>query len=124
MRKILLLLFFVTSCAFVFAQDISKKFSATTQMFINERDGKLTLPDNPKPSNIQGQTLIIGKTTQSYGSDRPIAKPDTINGVPMIAAFIRLADNSDVSSLEAKGVIVQCKFNKGLVTALDSCRQY
>jgi uncharacterized protein involved in exopolysaccharide biosynthesis len=55
MRKILLLLFFVTSCAFVFAQDISKKFSATTQMFINERDGKLTLPDNPKPSNIQGE---------------------------------------------------------------------
>jgi hypothetical protein len=117
MRKILLLLFFVTSCAFVFAQDISKKFSATTQMFINERDGKLTLPDNPKPSNIQGKTLIIGKPDR-HTEGRPIAKPDTINGVPMIAAFIRLLDNNDVSSLEAKGVIVQCKFNKGLVTAL------
>lgn len=103
-----------------FAQDdIGSKLSITTQMFLNERDGKIDV--NPSPQALKGYTVVGADTLRLAPGVHPqrlYVEPTQINGINYIAAFIRLQDNSDVSPLEEKGVQVQCKFDKGLVTAL------
>ena len=120
MRRICILLIMAASTMMSFAQDdVSKKLSVTTQMFLDEMKGNITfsMPDVPSRRKAPGST---GNTTgKSHGKKhgRIIAAPDTINGKVYISAFIRLDDNTSVSDLEELGVEVQCKFQNGLVTA-------
>ena len=98
--------------------DVSRKLSITTQMFLQEMKGELTM-DGPSrvrkaPSQMTAEEKELDRM---HKYDRVIAKPDTIGSKVYISAFIRLDDNTDVSDLEALGVEVQCKFDKGLVTA-------
>ena len=103
-----------------YGQDISKKLSSSTQMFIDERDGNISFERDVTTEKALGLQRVGDAIVPNgrLGHDRIIAKPDTINGVAKISAFIRLNDNSDVSALEAMGVEIQCKFKNGLVTAL------
>lgn len=98
--------------------DVSKKFSITTQMFLSEMRGDIKIESPSRVRKAPGQMTAKEKQLERmHKYDRFIAEPDTIKGKVYISAFIRLDDNTDVSELEAMGVEVQCKFDNGLVTA-------
>ena len=91
------------------------KMSITTQLFLEEMAGNLTFAKEVPPIKL---------TTPSPGTRplpkprRPIVDPDTINGKVYIASSVRITNESDLAELESKGVIIQCTFDKGLVTTL------
>ena len=98
--------------------DVSKKFSITTQMFLSEMRGDIKIESPSRVRKAPGQMTVKERQLERmHKYDRFIAEPDTIKGKMYISAFIRLDDNTDVSELEAMGVEVQCKFDNGLVTA-------
>lgn len=110
---ILMMGFFIAG----WAQDESK-LSITTQMFLQELNGDISLKRDTKAEKQHGLVPsddVLHRVKNN--KDRLIAKPDTINGTVYISAFIRLKDNNNLSDLEALGVQVQCKFEKGLITA-------
>ena len=100
------------------------KLSMTTEMFINElNDGGF---DPVKQAERRrARRALLGKEVFeeiephrcSKNDGRFYAAPDTINGRAYVSAFITLEDNNDVSALEALGVKVQCKFEKGIITS-------
>ncbi len=119
MRKSVILLAMLTITLGVMAQRKNvEKLSATTQMFLDERDGKLTFQRDVKNEKVKGLKPVDGPQMHKRDFNRIYASPDTINGVAMISAFIRLDDEMQLSDLEAMGIEVQCTFKNGLVTAL------
>ncbi len=118
MRKFLLMtVLFVGFTLTGWAQNESK-LSWSTQLFLNERDGSISLERDTKAEKNLGLVRIDEDLKSNKKmNDRLIAKPDTINGKAYIAAFIRLNDNTNVSELEALGVEIQCTFKNGLITA-------
>ena len=99
--------------------DINGKLSISTQMFLKEQKGEISLDETetPAPRRAPGRHGEDLPLLSDKRHGRIIARPDTIDGRAYISAFIRLDDNKDVSALEALGVVVQCKFADGLVTA-------
>ena len=102
--SVILALIMLTAPAItMWGQETNKKFSMTTQMFIDEMQeqkqqqatGKLRSPER-QPSD--GSLMIK--------PERVIASPDTINGVAYIACFIHLNNPSDLSDVRALGVKV------------------
>ena len=89
------------------------KMSITTQMFLEERDGRLTFDTEIPPMRSSNPNMKPLPKPR-----RPYAAPDTIDGKVYIAATVRITHESDLADLESKGVIIQCKFDKGLVTTL------
>ncbi len=102
-----------------FAQGTAGKLSWSTQLFLDELNGDISLDRDVTTEKKMGlvRTDAVVGLSNTRMRDRIIATPDTINGKVYIAAFITLDDNNDVSALEALGVEVQCKFNGGIVTA-------
>ncbi len=87
-------------------------------MFLQELKGEISFERDIKTERRLGlKRADVGNRMAGNLGDRLIAKPDTIDGKVYISTFIRLKDNSDVKELEALGVQVQCKFDKGLITA-------
>lgn len=116
MKRILLTFTLAVFTLVGFAQSkIDGKLSISTQMFLDELNGKLEVNPSTKASKPVGN-LVFGRKAQL--PDRPYAKPDTINGKAYISCFVRLRDSDDIKELEALGVEVQSKFINGLVTAL------
>ncbi len=119
-KKSLLFGLMMSSGAFLFAQnDINNKLSVTTQMFLNERDGKEVVRRKaPAKEKELGLKLDESYRAQLEWNDgRIYAEPEVQNGVKYISTFIRVKNEAEISELEAKGVQVQCKFNDGLLTA-------
>lgn len=120
MRKVMLLFLMMVSATLSFAQDgedsLESKYSISTMMFLNERDGKISFEATPQSNQVNG--TFVPLKPMSRRSDRIIARPDTVDGKAYIACFLRLKDQGDLADVEAKGVRVQCKFQKGLITAL------
>ena len=116
MKKLLLTFVLTTFTLVGFSQsDVDRKLSITTQMFLNELNGKIDL--NPSTTS-KGP---LGNLTLDKNGPKPtrlIATPDTIDGKVYISSFLRLQDSNDVAELEALGVVIQTKFINGLVTAL------
>ena len=115
MKKILLTITLTMFTIVGFAQtDIKDKLSTTTQMFLDELNGKLKFSSN---SFVPHQDkVVIGKKTPL--PPRIFASPDTIDGKVYISCFLRLVDSNKTKDIEVLGVQVQCKFQNGLVTAL------
>ncbi|MBQ3628768.1 MAG: S8 family serine peptidase [Bacteroidaceae bacterium] len=106
--------------AVVFAQsdDVGKKLSITTQMFLDELKGEISFERNTQNEKKLGlKPVDMDLRWNRKHRDRMIATPDTIDGEVYISAFIRLEDDSQLSELEALGVQVQCSFDNGLITA-------
>ena len=116
MKKLLLTFVLTTFTLVGFSQsDVDRKLSITTQMFLNELNGKIDL--NPSTTS-KGP---LGNLTLDKNGPKPtrlIATPDTIDGKVYISSFLRLQDSNDIAELEALGVVIQTKFINGLVTAL------
>ena len=104
-----------------FAQDdASQKFSVTTQMFLDELEGNITVERDTKAEKQLGLIPLDKSWQMQRGKNvgRIYAAPDTIDGRAYIAAYLRLDDASQKSEVEAKGVILQNEFNNGLFTSL------
>ncbi len=111
-----LLLGFVTIGMAVFAQGVPyiNKMSVTTQMFLDEMEGKIDFDQQvPPPAKTTSPDMQPLPKVR-----RPIVTPDTIDGKVYISATVRIADESSLADLESKGVIVQCTFDHGLLTTL------
>lgn len=120
MRKICLIFACMAFSAVVFAQsdDVSKKLSVTTQLFLDELKGEISFERNTQNEKKLGlKPVDLDLRWNRKHRDRMIATPDTIDGEVFISAFIRLEDDSQLSELEALGVQVQCLFDNGLITA-------
>ena len=112
MKKFLLLSVMALVVSIGAVAGINEKLSATTQLFIAERDGKISLDmkiDGPKM-----MTRAPLKRTQPV--ERLIATPEDYNGVTVVPAFIHINPNR-TSKIESMGVIIQERF-KEFVTAL------
>lgn len=95
------------------------KYSASTLMFLDERDGITELPKvNQKPSlKLKLESLpFTDKGVKRKPLQRPIAQAEDVNGTQMISAFVALSDNN-YSALEGLGVLIEAKFDK-LATTL------
>ncbi len=120
MRKICLLFACMAFSSVVFAQsdDVSKKLSVTTQLFLDELKGEISFERNTQNEKKLGlKPVDMDLRWNRKHRDRMIATPDTIDGEVFISAFIRLENDSQLSELEALGVQVQCSFDNGLITA-------
>lgn len=91
---------------------INEKLSASTQLLIAERDGLISL--DMKVSGPKKLTRPPLLRTQPV--ERLIAKPERINGVEMVSAFIHI-DPKNTTMIERMGVVIQERFNE-FVTAL------
>ena len=112
MKKFLLLSVMALVVSIGAVAGINEKLSATTQLFIAERDGKISLDmkiDGPKM-----MTRAPLKRTQPV--ERLIAAPENYNGLTVVPAFIHINPNR-TSKIESMGVIIQERF-KEFVTAL------
>lgn len=118
-KRLLFSIIFAATVVVGWAQnDDGNKLSITTQMFLQELKGEISFERDIKSERRLGLNRAdVGNRMAGNLGDRLIAKPDTIDGIVYISTFIRLKDNSDVKELEALGVQIQCKFDKGLITA-------
>ena len=113
--RFMLLLGFLTISVTAWSQIANvEKMSISTQMFLNELAGKISL--DPPASTTKGSGEIDNPNVQPY--QRPIASPETVNGVECISSFICVTDESVISELEALGVIIECRFDNGILTSL------
>ncbi len=112
-----ILIFTLTLFAFIgFAQtDIDGKLTITTQMFLDEINGKIEISPSTKSTHPSDVLILEGKAPLP---ERFYAAPDTIDGKVYISCFVRLENNDDTHELEEMGVVVQERFINGLVTAL------
>ncbi len=88
------------------------KMSITTQLFLEEMAGNITFDHKALPAKSTSTGVKPLPKPR-----RPIAAPDTIDGKVYIDATIRVTNNTDIEDLQRLGVIIQCKFDKGLLTA-------
>ena len=116
MNRFLLVFAFLVFSFAGFAQTTpDEKLSITTQLFLNELDGKIDFRHKARAATPGGNLHIPKATTLP---SRLYAEPDTIDGKVYASCFVRLENSEDTREIENLGVIVQCKFMNGLVTAL------
>ena len=92
-----------------------EKMSISTQMFLDQIEKKADFTPqvdqskfaSPRHTVHEGREILL-----------PFAKPDTINGQVFMSAFVRISSDEVASQLEALGVEIQSRFDKGLMTAL------
>lgn len=112
-----LLLLSATWASIVSAQDLMMQFnhklSISTQMFLDELQDDLTY-DNTScyRLNSPGQPQMLAAV------DRPYVLPDTINGKAYISSFVYVTTEDDIRLMEMLGVIVETRFQNGLLTAM------
>ncbi|MBP5629815.1 MAG: S8 family serine peptidase [Bacteroidaceae bacterium] len=102
---------FVLSCPIVAwcQTGIESKLSISSQMFIKDYV-------NANDNGFARSKAVHSSATKV--TKRMYATPETIDGCDYISCFLRLKDLDEVKELDELGVQIQCRFNKGLVTAL------
>ena len=116
MRRFWLLLMMAATTTLSFAQDdVSKKLSISTQMFLDELAGEVSFDQTQEiiEARAKAKGISVAEATRQAKYDRPIAKAVEMNGRQYISAFIRVTNRSAISELEALGVEVQCEFSNG-----------
>lgn len=91
----------------------SNKYDWTTRLFLDEQR-RLSEQSEAQQAPARG-----GRSSVADQPERVVAEPDTIDGVAYISCFVHLQDPSDLSAVQALGVIVESTFD-GLdfITAL------
>lgn len=119
LKRLIYILLMVAATNFsLAAEDIKGKLSLTTQIFLAERDGLFSSDNDSVISDLNGQRAVSRRLKPIDRQYSFVASPSTINGEQYISSFIRLKNNEDLAELERLGVIVQCKFNHGIITSL------
>ena len=112
MRKLLMFSMMALSVWMCALAGIEEKMSASTQLFIAERDGKISLDVKlPGPPKFSRPPML-----RQQPVDRYIAAAERVNGVDMVSCFIHINPNR-TSKIESMGVIVQERFNE-FITAM------
>ena len=113
MKKVFLLSVMVLTVFVSAIAGINEKLSASTQLFIAERDGLISLDiELPGPKMMSRAPL---KRTQPI--DRYIAPAERMNGMDMVSAFIHINPNY-AYKLETQGVIIQESFKEFVVAMI------
>ena len=87
----------------LWAQQLSPKFSTTTKILLNEQQAQAEQPAGA-PERARNHRFQVKQ-------HRHIAIPDTVGDVAYISCFIHLVDPSDLSAVEALGVVVEDTFD-------------
>ena len=107
-RGLLSLVVFAAPFMMMWGQEMNRKFSLTTQIFLEELQ--------QKQQQASGKRRAPAKAQEE--TERLVASPDTIGGVAYISCFVHLNDPSNLSEVQALGVRVQESFgNLDFVTA-------
>ena len=94
-----------------------EKMSISTQMFLDELAGKYNFDRQVTPPMKSSDGSIVDPDIRIH--ERHIARPDTIDGRLYASSFVRVKNENEIDALEAMGVIVNSRFDRGrLVTAL------
>ena len=116
-RHLLLLLPVVALCAVVavaqtaaVGQEHREKLSITTQMFLDEMAGDISFAENAD--------LRLGSQGMLPAPVRRYAAPEVIDGKAYIPSFVWVDGEDDIALLEREGVIVEERFDAGLLTTL------
>jgi len=121
MKKIILLSVMVMTVFVSAIAGIDEKLSSSTQLFIAERDGLISLDiELPGPQLMSRAPL---KRTRPI--DRYIAPAERMNGMDMVSAFIHINPNY-AYKLETQGVVIQESFKDFVVAMIpvDKDRAY
>ena len=110
LRKVALLLLLLATVIPSIAQDVNKK-SISTQIFMDRLSGKIDA-DRESQRRLARQ-LGLTPVNENDKFDSFVAKPDTINGIVYMSAFVRVEDESAVTELERLGVVIQESFLDG-----------
>ena len=102
-RGVLTLVLMMAPFGMMWGQEVNKKFSVTTQMFLNEQKA---LQKQQKAVDRRHTPAKVRKK-----AERLIASPDTIGGMAYISCFIHLANPADLSAVRELGVQVQSTFD-------------
>ena len=109
-RRILIVLSLLMVAGMAVAQD---KLSPSTHLFLMERDGLVNFDAVADSASIRLNSPVPRRLTPT----RPVARAQQVNGVKMVATFVRLT-NDDTAPLERLGVIIQARFKDGIVSAM------
>ena len=114
--RFMLLLGFLTISVTSWSQRANiEKLSVSTQMFLDQMEGKANFDET---STTKGSAELLHPIRELNKYDRPFSKPDTIDGKVFMSSFVTISDESGIAALEEEGVIIQCTFEDGLLTAL------
>ena len=91
-------------------QEHREKLSITTQMFLDEMSGDISIAGNAD--------LRLGSRGMLPEPARRYAAPEVIDGKAYISAFVWVDGEGDIALLEREGVIVEERFDAGLLTTL------
>ena len=110
MKRTILVIGMMLVMVTMLAQD---KLSPSTHLFLMERDGVVNFDAVADSANMR----LNAPATRSLTPTRPVARAQQVNGVKMVAAFVRLT-NDNTAPLERLGVIIQARFKDGIVSAM------
>ncbi len=116
MRKILLV--FAVACFAMLAAHADDKLAPSTKMFLYQlRSGAFDVDNEVNPQFGAAGRRIPGVAPykKDNGREMFVARPNEVDGVMTVNAFIEL-NGTSVAELEAKGVVIQSTFD-GFVTA-------
>lgn len=101
----------------LWAQEMNKKFSMTTQIFLNRQKALAEEAVSGKPHRVAERRLPDG--TLLWQPPRLVASADTVGGEVYMSCFIHLHDAGDLDAVRGLGVKVEETFEDlGFVTAL------
>ena len=112
MRRILFLSLMAVLLSISAIAGVNQKLSGSTQLFIAERDGRISLDIEKDVAAFPTRTPLL--STKQV--DRVIARPEVVDGVEMVPAFIHVDPNA-TAQIESLGVVIQERF-KSFVVAL------
>lgn len=91
-------------------QEHREKLSITTQMFLDEMAGDISFAENADLRS--GSRGMLPEPVRRY------AAPEVIDGKAYIPSFVWVDGEDDIALLEREGVIVEERFDAGLLTTL------
>ena len=112
MKKVLFLCLTAVLFSISAVANVNQKLSGSTQLFIAERDGKISLDMEIDGSSLPTRTPLL----RAKRVDRVIAQAQEVNGVSMVSAFIHVDPNA-TAQIESLGVVIQERF-KNFVVAM------
>ena len=113
MKKVLILSLIAMLFSISAIANVNQKLSGSTQLFIAERDGRISLD-----MEIDGPTLPTrAPLLRAHQVERVIAPAVVVNGVEMVSAFIHVDPNA-TDEIERMGVIIQERFKKFVVAMI------
>ena len=112
MKKVIFLCLTAVLISISAIANVNQKLSGSTQLFIAERDGQISLDIEQEGATIPTRAPLL----RAKRVERVIAPAEKINGIMMVSAFIHVDPNA-TAQIESLGVIIQERF-KNFVVAM------